>query len=674
MSNVSQEIRRQLTHTWPLFFTRHGNFTETQRQAIPSILAGQDTLLVAATASGKTEAVIAPVVERLWHSLSTGNSLSLLYICPMRALVRDLYGRLATAFADTSIEVAMKTGDTGALRQNKPPNILITTPESADSLLTSRARIFATVQAIVIDEIHLFDNSPRGDHLRCLLNRIERIRSYADPATEPMQRILLSATVPEPEGLANRYLRNPRIVTIAGGRKLNAEVAPLYDLAELTARMKARSARKTLVFCNTRDEVEQIAAYLRDHLAHDAQIFVHYGILDGKLRKEVEERFAAAAVAVCVSTSTLELGIDIGSVDDVVLVGAPHNLNSFLQRVGRGGRRSNEMRVLCMPKTPLEWIRFESLLQLATGAVTVSQSDDYQFRPSVLVQQIFSLIKQNPSGSIRLGDVRRIAPAEITSDAIQKIVAELTMTDYLRTGRVGEWRAGRLLQELFDVHEIYSNIGATLQAVAVVDAYTNRILAHTEKPYAKGSVVLFGGRPMKVVWQEQRRFGLAPARGQTADEVLRFAKSYAAIPFDVANAVSTRLGLSEHELLLVPAENGAWLVHCWGTVWGELLARLLVQLGGVSAETHNEYVLHLRPTLSSLPEWHPQAARKVAIQTAVAMAERLQMGRFHTLLPASVATEAAVQQLNMAAFEQRYKRAQLIHTRLSSPLLDRLLQ
>lgn len=123
--------------------------------------------------------------------------------------------------------------------------------------------------------------------------------------------------------------------------------------------------------------------------------FVHYSNLNAQMRRETEDQFAAAAVAVCVATSTLELGIDIGSVDDVGLPGATPD--------------------------PLDL-------------------PPYQFRHSVLVQQIFTLLKQSPTGSVRLADVRRIAPAEITSAAIEQMVSHLTWADYLRTGRMGEWR------------------------------------------------------------------------------------------------------------------------------------------------------------------------------------------------------------------------------------------
>jgi ATP-dependent Lhr-like helicase len=168
-----QAVKEQIPHTWPLFFARHGRFTPIQQQAIPPILNGRHTLLIAATASGKTEAVLAPLLERNWRTLTSrpsplapaSSSLRLLYICPTRALVRDLYERLQPILSDTDITIGMKTGDVAMTAQI--PNILLTTPESTDSLLTRSPRLYTDLQSIDLDENHLFDGTPRGDQLRC---------------------------------------------------------------------------------------------------------------------------------------------------------------------------------------------------------------------------------------------------------------------------------------------------------------------------------------------------------------------------------------------------------------------------------------------------------------------------------------------------------------------------
>ncbi len=383
------QIRMALRHTWSTFFARHGSLTPVQQQAIPPILAGSNTLVIAPTASGKTEAVLAPLLER--HVLGTaarqsaGAELRILYICPTRALVRDLYERLAPSLEHLGVALSMKSGDTGPVSTRQPPTVLITTPESTDSLLTRAPRLFAPLRAIVLDEIHLFDNSPRGDHLRCLLRRIEQIRRYHQQETQvdppiPLQRIALSATILDPAGVASRYLVDTEdatadavIVQAGGGRRIEAEVTPMHGLDDLVTALSLRAGdrlgiRKSLVFCNTRNEVEQTAAYLRQNLPYEAAVFVHYSNLDPALRRDVEDGFAEASVAICVASSTLELGIDIGSIDDIVLVGPPPSLTSFLQRIGRGGRRSGVTQVLCLPRSALEEVRFQALLDLAQAS------------------------------------------------------------------------------------------------------------------------------------------------------------------------------------------------------------------------------------------------------------------------------------------------------------------
>ena len=217
------------------------------------------------------------------------------------------------------------------------------------------------------------------------MRRIEQIRRYHQQETQvdppiPLQRIALSATILDPAGVASRYLVDSDyaagdavIVQAGGGRRIEAEVTPMYGLDDLVTALSLRAGdrlgiRKSLVFCNTRNEVEQAAAYLRQNLPYEAAVFVHYSNLDPALRRDVEDGFAEASVAICVASSTLELGIDIGSIDDVVLVGPPPSLTSFLQRIGRGGRRSGVTQVLCLPRSPLEEVRFQALLDLAQAS------------------------------------------------------------------------------------------------------------------------------------------------------------------------------------------------------------------------------------------------------------------------------------------------------------------
>ena len=415
--------------------------------------------------------------------------------------------------------------------------------------------------------------------------------------------------------------------------------------------------------------MEETAVTLRQQLPHHADIFVHYSNLDIAVRRDVEERFAAAATAVCVATSTLELGVDIGSVDDVVLLGAPPTVNAFLQRIGRGNRRTAQSRALCLPHSPGEWARFEALLWLAqemgtqpSGHPATPQtpiSDQvYAFRPSVLVQQIFSLLKQSPTGAVRLADVRRIAPPEISSEEIRKIVSQLLFAGYLQMGRPGEWKPDVRLQELLDEAEIFSNLGGELHSITAVDAFTGRPLAQTEQSYPPGAILLLNARPMRVVWVEKYRFGLVEAPGAVADDVLRVSQTRAAVPFAVTQRVAQSLGLKAGELVVVPQAFGATLFHFWGTVWGELLTAVLVAQG-ILAESINEYGLHLYQPMSQLPPWEDKTAQIAARKTAVTITGYVDMGRFHRLLPADVALSATLSQLNLPQFRQLMHQSQI---------------
>lgn len=651
----SEQIKTSLLHTWPVFFAQHGSLTHTQQQTIPPILAGQDTLVIAATASGKTEAVVAPLVERVLreqysvdsghYSVNSGqspisNPLLLLYFCPTRALVRDLYERLKRPFSTLHLPLAIKTGDTGPLKET--PALLITTPESTDSLLTRQPRLFTHLQAIVLDEIHLLDGSPRGDHVRCLLARLERIQQFV--SQPPAQRIALSATISDPQGVADRYLNQPAIVQVEGSRPLEADILPLYSLADLATALTTRHSKKTLIFCNVRYEVEQVAAYLRRNLPFETAVFIHYSNLDKTVRQETEQGFAQASTAICVCTSTLELGIDIGSVEDVILIGPPPTLTSFLQRIGRGGRRTNLTRVLCLPRSPLEYLHFEALLSQALSPSLLALRPSSPFRPSVLIQQTFSFLKQSPTASIRQADLRRLAPANIPNQTLADILNHLTQQKFLSKGRFGEWKPNFRLNELTDEHEIYSNIGGEALKITVVDAYSGRKIAQTARSHRLGEMLLMGGRLLEVIWQDRHIIGVQPGKHRFAQEQLPPTPGPFAVPAEIAQGMATQLGLLPGQLPLLIAEDGIWLFHFWGDVYGELLTAVLHHHyppadDQPSFSPWNEICLRLPFSLTQLPAWDEAIVEQVVVQNSERLAQMVEIGRFHPLLPPALATQ-----------------------------------
>lgn len=699
MNNASA-LKAQLIHTWPAFFAQHGAFTPVQMQAIPPILAGRNVLVMAATAAGKTEAALAPLLERCLFAHPPADTppqpaepaLRLLYICPTRALVRDLHERLATPLEMLGVALAMKSGDTGPVSATNPPTVLITTPESTDSLLTRAPRLFTTLRALALDEIHVFDHSPRGDHLRCLLRRIEAIQRYhavqSGQATPPLQRVALSATVADPAGVVTRYLTPtvetapalpPVVVEAPGARRLDAELQPMHGFGDLVQALALRAPsaetghafiHKSLVFCNTRNEVEQIATHLRTHPPYAAEIFVHYSNLDPALRREVEARFAEAGVAICVSSSTLELGIDIGSIDEVALVGPPPTLPSFLQRIGRGGRRRAAMRVLCLARSPQEELHFQALLALAQEDAAVMRhaaafAPTYHFRPSVLVQQLFSLLKQSPTGAVRLADLRRVSPVAMEDETLRRLMGHLTRLGYLQPGRPGEWRPGPTLDPLLDQHEIYSNIGADPLALLVVDAYSGRTLAHTGRLHMEGETLRLGGRTWEVVWRDRYRMAVRPVHPTVGDEQLRFQAAPFAMPLDVAQAIARRLSVARGRIVLVHDERCVRLFHFWGDLYGLLLAELLQTYGrrrdpSYVAGAANGLCITLPAALPTLPAWEAAEAHRELRRLLPRVEPFLGLGRFHLLLPPELAEAAALAHCDLTRFEQLYRAATLI--------------
>lgn len=311
-----------------------------QERAIEPIVAGRDTLLLAPTAGGKTEAGVLPLTSRMLSESWEG--LSVLYVSPLRALANNLEPRLSELLGFVGRTVGLWHGDVADGRRRamlrEPPDLLVTTPESLEVMLTSRRvdhrQLFADVRAIVVDEIHAFAGDDRGWHLRAVLSRIERV------ASRRIQRVGLSATVGNPRPLL-AWLGDPggAIVEVHGLDRVVEvradHVGSLSGAAKVTAGL--HRGEKRLAFCDSRSEVEQLAVALR---GEGVQTYVSHSSISRDERRQAEEAFAQGEDCVIVATSTLELGIDVGDLDRVIQIDAPATVASFLQRLGRSGRRA----------------------------------------------------------------------------------------------------------------------------------------------------------------------------------------------------------------------------------------------------------------------------------------------------------------------------------------------
>lgn len=319
-----------------------------QEATIEPLQAGEHALLLAPTAGGKTEAAAFPILSRMMSQEWRG--LSVLYLCPIKALLNNLHVRLSQYCSWIGRSVALWHGDVGDKDKNAirraPPDILLTTPESLEVLLTSKRSdplaIFANVRVVIVDELHAFAGDDRGWHLLSVVARVAKLAERA------LQRIGLSATVGNPEALLQWFAGHVpgprRVIAPPAGSAASPEirldhVGSMENAATVISRL--HRGEKRLVFVDSRSRVEKLAAGLR---GLGVNTFVSHSSVSLDERRRAEEAFAQGSDCVIVATSTLELGIDVGDLDRVIQIDAPSTVASFLQRLGRTGRRSGTQR------------------------------------------------------------------------------------------------------------------------------------------------------------------------------------------------------------------------------------------------------------------------------------------------------------------------------------------
>ncbi|MGW8885246.1 DEAD/DEAH box helicase [Streptomyces sp. NPDC055749] len=328
-----------------------------QEESIGPVMAGEDAILLAPTAGGKTEAAGFPLLSRMTAERWSGTSV--LYVCPLKALLNNLLPRLETYTGWLGRTAALWHGDVTAGRRKRiladRPDVLLTTPESLEAMLVSanvdHRAFFSGLQTIVVDEVHAFAGDDRGWHLLAVLERLQKT------VGRPVQRIGLSATVGNPAELLH-WLQGS-----AAGRRSARVVAPHLDEPQqqgahavpgdieldyvgsvenaATVIAALHRGEKRLVFCESRRLVEELGEKLR---LRGVTTFLSHASLSVDERRRAEQAFAEARDCVIVSTSTLELGIDVGDLDRVIQLDAPMTVASFLQRLGRTGRRAGTRR------------------------------------------------------------------------------------------------------------------------------------------------------------------------------------------------------------------------------------------------------------------------------------------------------------------------------------------
>ncbi|HEX2014017.1 MAG TPA: DEAD/DEAH box helicase, partial [Nitrososphaera sp.] len=322
------------------------SLTTIQRKALPVIARRVNCLLVAPTGSGKTEAAVMPVFTMLAHQKAPAKTIRAMYITPLRALNNDVLRRVVRYAQSEGLRVEIRHGDTTVLARKKivedPPDVLITTPESLAVVLTSEKMLVALkgLQWVIVDEVHELVSNERGAHLSLSLERLQAASS------QHVARIGLSATVGNLKQTAQFVSgagRRHAVLVDSTSRGYEVDVRFVkgslnnvgHFILEYVKKEKVQGS--ILLFTNTRDEAEYLGTVLKNQ--SDIKVDVHHGSLSKEMREETEHTLRSGEAGIVVCTSSLELGLDIGSVDLVIHYGSPRQVSKLMQRIGRSRHR-----------------------------------------------------------------------------------------------------------------------------------------------------------------------------------------------------------------------------------------------------------------------------------------------------------------------------------------------
>lgn len=596
---------------------------DVQVAAAESIFGSDNNLLLtSSTASGKTEAAFFPILSLLCED--PPESVGVLYIAPLKSLINDQFGRIEALLDESGIPVTHWHGDVAGSHKKKllerPRGILQITPESLESMLINRSndipRLFGDLRFVVIDEIHTLTGSDRGNQILCQLARIGRVLGRHP------RRVGLSATVGDPEkaaawlsagsgratdiptfaqgalrwrlGLEHFYVQNTREEQAAEPKDApSPSPAPTVYDAGYTFMYDCVQGKRSLVFSNSREETEYLCATFRQiaKLRGDPDNFlIHHGNLSAALREEAELRMKddEGEPFVTCATVTMELGIDIGRLERVLQNQSPNSVTSFLQRLGRSGRRGQPPEMMMvfreedpLPNTPLPHLMPWELLK-AIAIIELYRSERF-IEPPVLRRQPFSLLfHQTLSVLAASGEltVRRLAErvlalppfADVTKEDYKVLILSMLNNDFLemteeKTVIVG--LAGERLLKSFKFYAVFKDsedytvragsdeIGTITTPPPVGDrfALAGRVWEVEELDIQRKLIYVqpVEGK-MEVSWpgdygEVHTRIAERMRQVLREDTVYPYLKPNAQKRLDVARHVARNTGLTEHSLI-----------------------------------------------------------------------------------------------------------------------------
>ena len=444
MGNVL-EIFDEGMRKW--FQSALGEPTPVQAKAWPDIAAGRHVLVSAPTGTGKTLSAFLVFLDRMKRQAQEGtleDGLQLVYVSPLKSLASDIRENLRRPLegigGQEAITVGIRTGDTPQRdRQRmvrKPPHILIITPESLYLMLTSKTGqgVLVTARAVIVDELHALIDTKRGAHLMLSLARLDHL------CGRPLQRIGLSATI-APLAAAAEYLapEEVRIAAPAMGKQLRLEVLgpyadavrgrrkdPVWEELGALVFQYCQGSRSVIAFVEGRRYAEKLAYYVNT-LGGEDFARVHHGSLSREQRTETEEALRDGKLRLLCATSSMELGIDVGEIDQVLQVGCPRTVSSTMQRLGRAGHNPGRTSVMYLfPRTAAECVSCGMMAQLAReGGVELIDPPPQCL--DVLAQHLVSMAAFR---SYSLDEVMEVLPRawnfrDITREDVQAVLCML---------------------------------------------------------------------------------------------------------------------------------------------------------------------------------------------------------------------------------------------------------
>lgn len=697
---ISDREILKLLGTWAEpFLGRFKSLTEVQKKSVHPILEGKDVLVASATASGKTEAIVVPMISRLkrLRALPIKPAIIMLIVAPTRALVNDLFKRLEGPVGAIGWKCGRQTSDYSEKRSR--PHVLVTTPESFDSMLAhdiERANfepvghLLANVRALFLDEAHLYENSVRGEHVTWLVARLKRLKKFASMkgwvSDESVQVCAGSATISYSSELAHRLLGAKAVVIRAGGdremrlyspsgsnRWIRVEsetglegildiLKPYLDTTEelsdfIWGPIKNASQdglRKMLIFVPSRKMSDFLSASLSSSIGNRRNMYVsgHHGSLEKSKREEAEKMFSERRDSVLVATSTLEVGVDIGDVDVIVLYGVPPDTSSLLQRIGRGGRRSGLIQLVPIAQDEIELAAFGSmLLSACTGSLEKSPPGR---RWSVFVQQIVSMIMQSGGKGRKAVDMLDLVEAVWGKSALgtaQSVIDHLVAENLLTMSGNRLLLGEKFSDDLQNNRAYYHcNFETSSNTIPVVDRLTGETIGHVKPELGSSNQVAIAGHSVDVVYSGDQL--LVRTRKAQASNTFEYDSRRPAVSKSFAEHVRRGLGFDDEDTLVVETENMGPL---WFHFGGELYEWIFQKILGVStsskirqrglalnARVSEDELRNLGSTLKEIHEAIEGIGKRVAYFMGV--------GRFHKYLPEQVKTEVTMTMFDVDSF------------------------